>query len=476
MAQPKAGPAARSPARKPAKRIVLPHQWRPYPWQRRVLEAFKAGKKRFLLVVHRRAGKDQIGLNLAAIASQLRVGLYCHVFPTEKANRGAIWKGMDKRDGRRFIDQAFPHELRAATREHTMEIEFTNGSLWKCIGSDNYDALRGSNGLGYVFSEYAFADPQSWTSIVAPILRENGGWAMFISTPNGKNHFWELYQVALANPDIWHVEYLTVDDTCDESGRPLMTAEDIEKARIEDGLSDADVRREFYCDWNSVFTGAYYANELEMMRKQGRITKVDYDPKRPVYCSWDLGQSDELVALFLQKNGSAHYCIGSRSWTHSKYEDVLGEIEDVFPWGSRITKHILPHDANKGSGQTGTTDAQMFEQLGCEIEVMERALVLPGIQATRALFPTLWIDNEVRPWSDGRPNNERLIEAIGGYRTSQSQQQKRLGVHSVTPLHSWESHWCDALRYYAVAERSGALAITQWGPDPNAIMKARPVI
>lgn len=445
--------------------IVLPHAWKPRLWQARCLAAFQRGIKRFLLVVHRRGGKDQLGLNMSAIGSQKRVGLYWHVFPTEKANRGAIWLGMDKLDGRRFIDQAFPQELRATTREHAMEIEFVNGSLWKCLGSDNYNALRGGNPLGVVFSEYAFADPVSWTSIVAPILRENGGWAAFISTPNGSNHFRELYDLAVANPDVWHVEYLTVDDT------GLLTLEDIEKAKIEDGLSDADVRREFYCDWSAVFSGAYYAKELELMLSQTRIAPVDYDPRRPVYCAWDLGQSDELVALFLQKNGSAHYCIGSRSWAHSKYEDVLGEIAAEFPWGAKIAKDILPHDANRGS-ETGTTAAQVFESLGREVEVMECALVLPGIQAVRTLLPTLWIDNDKRPWAP-EGNNKRFIEALGGYRTSQSSQQKQRGVHSATPLHSWESHWADALRYYAVAERSGLLTLHVWGPKPDYTLQDR---
>lgn len=432
--------------------IQLPHAWKPRPWQARVLRAFQKGYKRFLLVVHRRAGKDQLGLNMAAIASQQRVGQFWHVFPTEKNNRGAIWQGMDKVDGRRFIDQAFPQGLRAATRNNVMEIEFRNGSMWKCLGSDNYNALRGGNPLGVVFSEFAFADPESWTSIVAPIMRENGGWAAFISTPNGTNHFKEMYDNALANPEVWHVEYLTVADT------GLLTPEDIEKCKTEDGLTDSDVRREFYCDWNAVFSGTYYTKELDLMRKQNRIAPVEYDSKRPVFTAWDLGTADEQVALFLQKNGSAHYCIGSRSWQFTKFEDCLDDIATTFPW--TVEKHFLPRDASSPTLTTFLTEA--FSKLGAEVVILDRGNVAQGIQAVRDIMPTLWIDNAIRDW-EKTGNNARLIDAIGGYRAAST----RHGIYSRTPVHSWESHWTDALRYYAIANASGETTVNKWGTKPN---------
>lgn len=441
--------------------IVLPHAWKPRPWQARCLAAFQRGIKRFCIVVHRRAGKDQLGLNMAAIASQHRIGLYQHVFPTEKSNRSAIWMGMDKLDGRRFIDQAFPEQLRERARDHTMEIEFKNGSLWKCIGSDNYNALRGGNPLGVVFSEYAFADPASWTSIIAPILRENGGWAAFISTPNGPNHFRELYDLAVANPAIWHTEYLTVDDT------GLLTPEDIEAAKIEDGLTDADVRREFYCDWFAVFSGTYYAKELEAMRAQGRIGQVDYDPRRSVFAAWDLGFADELVALFFQKNAGAHYCIGSRSWEFTKFEDALADCKQVFPWS--VEKHFLPHDTASQTLRGFVIDA--FTKAGADVSIIDRSDVTKGIEIVRGIFPTLWIDNAKRPWAP-TGNNARLVDAIGGYRASNTKN----GVFSRTPVHSWESHFADALRYYAIASEIGETTGNRWGPAPNYAQADRAVV
>lgn len=432
--------------------VKLPHAWRPRPWQGRVLAAFQRGIRRFCLVVHRRAGKDSLALNMAAIASQRRTGLYFHCLPSEKSGRSAVFKGMDKSDGRRWIDQAFPHQLRTATREHALEIEFHNGSLWKVVGSDNHTALRGGNPLGVTFSEYAFADPDAWTSVIAPILRENGGWAAFISTPNGPNHFRELYELALANPDVWHVEYLSVEDT------GLLTPEDIEACRVEDGLTDADVRREFFVDWHAVYSGCYYTNELQDMRKEGRIGDFEYDPGRPVYASWDLGYSDELVALFWQRIGGQHRCIGSRAWQFTDYGDALADIEVTFPW--KVEIHVIPHDAASRVMQGLLVEA--FEKFGSEVLILPKGDVHAGIQEVRDLFPTVFIDNAVRPWTEEKKNNARLVEAIAGYRA----QNTKTGVYARTPIHSWESHWMDAKRYYAVANATG-LVTTKWGPAPS---------
>lgn len=433
-------------------RIKLPHAWTPRPWQGRVLKSFQKGIKRFCLVVHRRAGKDALALNMAAIASQQRVGLYYHCLPSEKSGRSSVFKGMDKLDGRRFIDQAFPHQLRTQTREHALEIEFTNSALWKVVGSDNHEALRGGNPLGVTFSEYAFADPDAWTSVIAPILRENDGWAAFISTPNGPNHFRELYELAKANPEIWHVEYLSVDDT------GLLTLEDIEAAKVEDGLTDADIRREFYVDWHAVYSGCYYTNELQAMRKENRIGDFEYDPNRPVYASWDLGYSDELVCLFWQRIGGQHRCIGSRAWQFTNYEDALDDIAVTFPW--KVELHVIPHDAASKVMQSLLVAA--FAKTGAEVVILPKGDVHAGIQEVRDLLPTVFIDNVPRDWTDGKSNNHRLVEAIAGYRA----QNTKAGVFARTPIHSWESHWTDSLRYYAVANATDQLS-TKWGPAPD---------
>lgn len=63
-------------------------------------------------------------------------------------------------------------------------------------GSDNEDSLRGVKLAGVVLDEYAFMKPQVWERIIRPALADWQGWSLFISTPNGFNHFYTLAEEA----------------------------------------------------------------------------------------------------------------------------------------------------------------------------------------------------------------------------------------------------------------------------------------
>src|SRR5262245_6242461 len=130
--------------------IILPHNWKARHYQKDVFQHMLIGGlagKRALEVWHRRAGKDSTCLNFAALSSQIRVGTVWHMLPTQRQGRKVIWDGID-REGRRMIDQAFPEAMRASVNNTEMQIKFRNGSIYQVVGSDNYDALVGTNPVG----------------------------------------------------------------------------------------------------------------------------------------------------------------------------------------------------------------------------------------------------------------------------------------------------------------------------------------
>ncbi|HEV2111059.1 MAG TPA: hypothetical protein VGT99_06885, partial [Gammaproteobacteria bacterium] len=174
--------------------ITLPNGWQPRPHQRRLWDYLEGGGRRAVAVWHRRAGKDSTAINWTAVAAHQRIGTYWHMLPTANQGRMVVWEGRDGL-GRRLIDQAFPPALRAGERNDRMTMELRGGSVWQVVGSDNYDRLVGANPVGVVFSEWSLTDPRAW-DYVRPILAENGGWALFIYTPRGKNHGFELYDIA----------------------------------------------------------------------------------------------------------------------------------------------------------------------------------------------------------------------------------------------------------------------------------------
>lgn len=215
--------------------ITLPHKFNPRPYQLPILKAWDSGLKRFILVWHRRSGKDKTIVAQFPKKMFERIGLYFYFLPTYTQADKVIWKGADK-DGFRFIDH-FPKELIKNKNDTEMRIELVNGSIVQFVGADNIDRIVGTNPVGVIFSEYSLMKSNVW-DFIRPILAENGGWAGFIFTPRGMNHAWNLLQMAKNSAD-WFVQILTVDDTKAISKEVL----DQERAEMPQDLFE----QEYYC-------------------------------------------------------------------------------------------------------------------------------------------------------------------------------------------------------------------------------------
>ena len=285
-------------------RITLPHNgWHERDYQIPLWEHLQAGGKRAIAIWHRRAGKDDIALHYAAIAMHMRVGSTWHCLPEYLQGRKAIWTAVNPHTGKRRIDEAFPHELRESTNDNEMFIRFKNGSTWQVIGSDRYNATVGSSPMGITYSEWALANPSAW-AYHRPMLEENGGWALFITTPRGRNHAKAMYDYAVQDPG-WFAELLTVHDT-----GALSSEQCAETMREYAALYGADVGRaqyeqEYLCSFNAATLGAFYALEMAQVRSEGRILPIEPPPGALVHRSWDLGCRTLHLRLVLLRGWSA---------------------------------------------------------------------------------------------------------------------------------------------------------------------------
>jgi len=202
-------------------------------------------KKRLILVAHRRAGKDKmVFANLPAKMLQ-RVGTYFYFLPTYNQARKVIWNGADK-DGFKFLDH-FPKGIVKSINQTEMTITLTNGSILQMVGADNIDRIVGTNPVGVVFSEFALMKREVW-DLISPILLENGGWAVFIFTPRGKNHAYDLIQKGQKDPD-WLVEILPVSKTKALSEEQIAEA----KMNMTKDLFNQEYECEFEDNVGSVF-------------------------------------------------------------------------------------------------------------------------------------------------------------------------------------------------------------------------------
>ena len=179
--------------------LRLPNGWDPRWYQRDFWDYFEGGGKRGVAIACRRWGKDDVALHRTAVGAHERTATYWHLLPEYAQGRKAIWDAVNPHTGKRRIDEAFPEHLRSHTDERGMFMRFTCGSTWQVIGSDNFNSVVGSPPYGIVFSEWALSNPAAW-AYLSPILEENGGWAMFITTPRGRNHGASFYERALKTP------------------------------------------------------------------------------------------------------------------------------------------------------------------------------------------------------------------------------------------------------------------------------------
>ena len=107
-----------------------------------------------------------------------------YIAPTFEQAKRIMW-GELKEMGRPVID---------STLENQGIIRLVNGREIHLKGADRPDTLRGV-GLSYVvMDEYAFMKPEVWEYIIRPTLADCKGEALFIGTPEGKNHFYDLYE------------------------------------------------------------------------------------------------------------------------------------------------------------------------------------------------------------------------------------------------------------------------------------------
>jgi hypothetical protein len=108
-----------------------------------------------------------------------------YVSPTFKQKRENLWNVM--------MDIGSQAGIVKNVRQNEGEIQLTNGRIIRFKGADDPDSLRGV-GLHYVvMDEYAFMKPSVWEYIIRPALGRAEGGALFIGTPDGKNHFYDMW-------------------------------------------------------------------------------------------------------------------------------------------------------------------------------------------------------------------------------------------------------------------------------------------
>jgi len=263
--------------------------------------------------------------------------------------------------------------------------------------------------------------------VIRPALADRKGTAIFIGTPRGHNHFYDIFKKAQQLDGWGHATY-TVEDT------DVLDPDELDMARQE--MTDDEWAQEFMCSFEAAIKGAYYGKMMEDAENEGRVGTVPYDPILQVHTAWDLGIADYTCIWFFQTSPGGEIRVIDYLEDHGEGLQYYARVLDKK--GYKYGRHIAPHDIKVRELGTGKSRLEIAKSLGIDFTVARNLPIMDGIDAARAIIPRCWFDRE--KCKDG-------IEALKQYRKEYSD---RLSTFSNHPLHDWASHGADAFRILAV--------------------------
>ena len=203
------------------------------PWQQQVWDS----QTRFKIVAAgRRCGKSRLAAWLLIVnALQTDRGHVFYVAPTQGQARDIMWQTLLE----------IGHPVISGAHINNLHIKLVNGAQISLKGADRPETMRGVSLKFLVMDEYADMKPEVWEQILRPALADQKGHAMFIGTPMGRNHFYDLYTYARLKDDssyeAWH--FTSYDN-------PLLDPEEIDVAKKS--MSSYAFRQEFMASFEAM--------------------------------------------------------------------------------------------------------------------------------------------------------------------------------------------------------------------------------
>ena len=236
-------------------------------WQKEVW----ADPSRFkVIAAGRRTGKSRLAAWMLIVnALDSTPGDVFYVAPTQGQARDIMWNLL--------LELARPVIQNAHI--NNLQLTLINGKRISLKGGDRPETMRGVSLKFLVLDEYADIRPDVWEQILRPALADQKGNALFIGTPMGRNHFYDLYKYAEISDDTsWHSWHFTSYDN------PLIDPEEINSAKKS--MSSFAFRQEFMASFEAMGS--------EMFKEEWVIVDEDADIEGDYFIACDLAGFEEV--------------------------------------------------------------------------------------------------------------------------------------------------------------------------------------
>ena len=214
------------------------------PWQQ---EVYNDPTRFKVVAAGRRTGKSRLAAWLLIInALQAERGHVFYVAPTQGQARDIMWQTLLE----------LGHPVIAGSHINNLQIKLVNGATISLKGADRPETMRGVSLKFLVMDEYADMKPDVWEQILRPALADQKGHALFIGTPMGRNHFYELYKYAeMADDETYKGWHFTSYDN------PILDASEIDIAKKS--MSSYAFRQEFMASFEATGSEMFKENWIK---------------------------------------------------------------------------------------------------------------------------------------------------------------------------------------------------------------------
>jgi hypothetical protein len=319
---------------KPSVITLKPPQWKVFD-----------SKARFrVLVAGRRFGKTFLSLVELCRAAWAPGRLAWYVAPTYKQAKRIAWKPLK--------NMTRPYWA-STPNETDLRIDLITGGTICLRGAENYDSLRG-DGLDFlILDEYASVMKETWPEVLRPALADKKGSALFIGTPKGCNHFYDLYENAASRPNWERFQFTTA-----EGGN--VTPEELESATHE--VDEKTYRQEFEASFENQSGGIVYYG----FNRQENVRARSFNPLLPLFWAIDFNVNP-LCSVIGQRDGNNVYVLDEIALKDSNTAALGGAFLDkISSWPLLVsgTQIMIYGDSSGNSRHTSAarTDWEIIRE------------------------------------------------------------------------------------------------------------------